>query len=319
MPLPYYDRYFNYCSLQKNLDFKTVKSYKIDLGQFDAFLTSNNLPLSRLTVERYIEQLSARQKPATIKRKFASLRAYFRFLSYEDLLEPNPMEKVRLRLRQEIMLPRTIEKPTLEALFTAAYQELNESRTPKAKFCALRNAAVLELLFASGARVSELCHIKTGELNLKERRVRIMGKGAREREIYLSSPQVIQTLALYAQQRAQLAPECPYFFVNRDGRRFSEQSVRFLISRYEKAAGAAKHCTPHMFRHSFATYLWANCGDIYAVKNILGHSSIKTTERYVNASYTHQIKVLSASHPRLDLNVDNAPKGREATCQNEAE
>lgn len=308
MSLPYCERYFNYCSLQKNLDFKTVKAYKIDLKQFEDFLSANGLQLSRSSIELYIEKLSTTQKPASVKRKFASLRAYLRFLSYADLLETNPIEKVKLHLRQEIMLPRTIEKCALEAIFTEAYQELNSCRTPKARFYALRNVAVLELLFASGVRVSELCHLTTDALNLKEKHMRIMGKGARERKIYISSPQVIELLTLYERQRSGLKVQCPYFFINRDGKRFSEQSVRFLIQRYEKAVGSDKHYTPHMFRHSFATYLWDNCGDIYAVKNILGHSSVRTTERYVHASYAHQIEVLTAAHPRMNLKIDGEAK-----------
>ena len=93
----------------------------------------------------------------------------------------------------------------------------------------------------------------------------------------------------------------PFFFLNRDGNRLSEQSVRRIINRYADLSNQPGHYTPHMFRHSFATYLWVACGDVYEVKEILGHSSIKTTERYVHASFERQKKVLSSMHPRATL------------------
>ena len=103
------------------------------------------------------------------------------------------------------------------------------------------------------------------------------------------------------QVRVPRVADEPFFFLNRDGNRLSEQSVRRIINRYTDLSNQPGHYTPHMFRHSFATYLWDACGDVYEVKEILGHSSIKTTERYVHASFERQKKVLSAMHPRATL------------------
>ena len=165
----------------------------------------------------------------------------------------------------------------------------------------IRNIAVLELLFASGIRVSELCTITCDNLNLDSQVVLIRGKGSKERKIYLASAPVVRALKEYLQVRVPRIADEPFFFLNRDGNRLSEQSVRRIINRYTDLSNQPGHYTPHMFRHSFATYLWDACGDVYEVKEILGHSSIKTTERYVHASFERQKKVLSSMHPRATL------------------
>ena len=138
-------------------------------------------------------------------------------------------------------------------------------------------------------------------MNLDSQVVLIRGKGNKERKIYIASLPVINSLKEYTLIRQPRCPSETFFFLNRDGRRLSEQSVRRIINRYTQLAQQPGHYTPHMFRHSFATYLWDACGDVYEVKEILGHSSIKTTERYVHASFERQKRVLSSMHPRATL------------------
>ena len=303
MSMEYLEQYFRYCALQKKLDAKTLKAYRIDLEQLAAYLQANGLSTNRAALEQYVEQLSARCKPAKVKRKYASIRAYVHYLVYEELLDRSPVEKVRLQLRQEVVLPRLIEKDALTGILDAAYEALEASAGEHQRFFCLRDAAVLELLFACGARVSELCHLRASTLDLERQVVRIMGKGGRERWVYLCSPQVLDVLGRYRSACQARYPGAVWFFVNRDGKRLSEQSVRRIIARCASAAQIGGRYTPHMFRHSFATYLWDNCGDIYEVKNILGHSSIKTTERYVHASLQRQKMVLTTAHPRQYLTV----------------
>lgn len=307
MSMEYLEQYFRYCALQKKLDAKTIKAYRIDLEQLAAYLQANGLSINRAALEEYVEHLSAHCKPATVKRKYAAIRAYFRYLVYEEVLDRSPLEKVRLQLRQEVALPRLIEKDALTGILDAAYQALEASTGEHQRFFCLRDAAVLELLFACGARVSELCHLRSTTLDLERQVVRIMGKGGRERWVYLCSPQVLEVLGRYRSACHARYPGAVWFFVNRDGRRLSEQSVRRIIARCAGAAQVSGRYTPHMFRHSFATYLWDNCGDIYEVKNILGHSSIKTTERYVHASLQRQKMVLTTAHPRQYLTVHTTP------------
>ena len=294
------EAYFAYCRFQKNLNEKTLKAYRTDLKQFAGWL-GGTAPVQRAHIEGYIEFLLKRYKAATAKRKIAAVKAYYRYLVYQDVLQHSPFENVQLRIRQETRLPRTIERQALRGMFEAAYAQLAKTPACPPRAAAARDVAVLELLFASGMRVSELCTITCDSLDLENRVVRIQGKGSRERLIYLASPQVVQALERYAALRAGLGADQPYFFLNRSNRRLSEQSVRGIVNRCAKLAAQPGHYTPHMFRHSFATYLWDQCGDVYQVKEILGHSSIKTTERYVHASFERQKRVLSAMHPRGSL------------------
>ena len=284
MKLPVLDAYFAYCRFQKNLDPKTLKAYKIDLTQFLEW-SQSRIEVSRTEMEQYIEMLVQRYKITTVKRKVAAIKAFYRYLVYEEQMQHSPFEKIQLRFRQELLLPRTIDPGTLSKIFAAAYQAREYATTTTGKKIATRDVAVLELLFASGVRVSELCTITCDTLDLHTRVVLIHGKGNKERQIYLASPQVLAALTTYSKDRKLLESEEPFFFLNRDGRRLSEQSVRRIINKYSRLAEQSGHYTPHMFRHSFATYLWDQCGDVYEVKEILGHSSIKTTERYVHASF----------------------------------
>lgn len=302
MKMPVLDAYFAYCRFQKNLDPKTLKAYKIDLTQFLEW-SQSRIEVSRTEMEQYIEMLVQRYKITTVKRKVAAIKAFYRYLVYEEQMQHSPFEKIQLRFRQELLLPRTIDPGTLSKIFVAAYQAREYATTTTGKKIATRDVAVLELLFASGVRVSELCTITCDTLDLHTRVVLIHGKGNKERQIYLASPQVLAALTTYSKDRKLLESEEPFFFLNRDGRRLSEQSVRRIINKYSRLAEQSGHYTPHMFRHSFATYLWDQCGDVYEVKEILGHSSIKTTERYVHASFERQKRLLSAKHPRKFLKI----------------
>ena len=294
--------YFTYCKFQKNLDEKTLKAYRIDLQQFTLWAKSKH-SIGRAEMEEYIEKMVSQYKISTVKRKIAAVKAYYNYLIYEELVEHSPFEKIQLHLRQELLLPRTIDRKALKAIFDAAYLELRTAESTSSHNKALRNTAVLELLFATGIRVSELCSITLDQLDLYTQVVRIRGKGSKERQIYLSSPQVVDILKCYEGVRESVQSDVIYFFLNRDGNRLSEQSVRRIINHYAEMAAQTGHYTPHMFRHSFATYLWDACGDVYEVKEILGHSSIKTTERYVHASFERQKRVLSSMHPRDSLKI----------------
>ncbi|MDO5603400.1 MAG: tyrosine-type recombinase/integrase [Oscillospiraceae bacterium] len=297
------DSYFLYCRLQKNLDAKTLKAYQIDLRQFEDYLAERNNDPCREVIEKYIELLVTRYKISTVRRKCAAIKAYYHYLMYQEIITENPFSKIEIRLHQENLLPRTIEPHVLELLFDAAYKTLSAAPNQARFFSSLRDVAVLELLFACGVRVSELCHLSCEQVDLVERTVLVMGKGDKERLLYLSSLPVLRVLHDYIILRRKYWPAAAFFFVNRDGNRLTEQSVRLIINKYAALAGQNGHYTPHMFRHSFATYLWDNCGDIYAVKNILGHSCIQTTERYVHAGLQRQKTVLDAFHPRDKLKV----------------
>ena len=296
-------QYLDYCKFQKKLNVKTVKAYRIDITQFlqiiekmDGCLTKNNL-------SQYATYLHKTYKAKTIKRKIACIRAFFHWMEYEEILLENPFSKINLKFHEPKTLPQTITLDTIGTLLQAAYQELmvNE-KSHKYRIC-LRDIAVLELLFASGMRVSELCSLREEDINLTNGQIRIWGKGAKERMITIPISDVLLALHSYKDAYSQEIDSTGYLFINRIDNKLSEQSVRIIIKNYAEKANIQRHLTPHMFRHSFATLLLEEDVDIRYIQQILGHSSITTTQIYTHVSTKKQSDILSLKHPRNRLNI----------------
>jgi integrase/recombinase XerD len=286
-----------YCKDQKKLDEKTLKAYKIDITHFNSFLKSKKL--SAAVIEEYIRSISKTKKVSTIKRKCASLKALCNYLEYKNMLRKNPFSKVHLKFQEETLLPRVFSMDILERILTAAHKQPSKTTiTAYESFTHSRNAAILELLFATGLRVSELCNLLNDNFDIQNHQMLIMGKGSKERILFISNTEVFETLFQYKEKRLTFDHGCPYFFINRQGNRLSEQSVRYIIRQTLVQAGISQHITPHMFRHTFATSLLEEGVDCRYIQRILGHSSIKTTERYTYVSLKMQKAVLIEKHPR---------------------
>lgn len=246
-------QYLKTCEFQKNLDAKTVKAYRIDLRQFTEYLTEQNAEIDRETVKSYIMYLNQRYKPRSVKRKIASLKALCTYLEDEELLEVNPFARLKIKLQEPFILPRTIPLRVIERMLAAAYHELRCGEPEQTRRKALRNAAVMELLFATGMRVSELCGLNTDDVDLVDGTVRIFGKGAKERILQITNVEVLSVLRSYTQVFKPI--ERGAFFLNQRKTRLSEQSVRLMLRKYADQIGTPLHITPHMYRHSFATLL----------------------------------------------------------------
>ena len=162
----------------------------------------------------------------------------------------------------------------------------------------LRDIAVLELLFATGMRVSELCSIAADSIDLSSGEIRIYGKGAKERIIQIGNPDVRTAVERYYEAFSNQIQETGWLFVNRLGNQLSDQSVRNMINSYVVQAGLEQHITPHMFRHSFATLLLEEDVDIRYIQQLLGHSSITTTQIYTHVTSKKQRDILTEKHPR---------------------
>ncbi len=181
------------CEYQKGLDRKTLKAYRIDLAQFALFLAQGRLSLDREGVAAYIVNLHQGYKPRSIRRKVASVKAFCGYLEYEALLAENPFTKLRLKLESPLILPRTIPLSDIEGVLVAAYRTKKETSGN----IPLRDVAVLELLFATGIRVSELCALCPDDVRLSEGEIKIYGKGAKERFVQVANPSVLQALQEY--------------------------------------------------------------------------------------------------------------------------
>jgi integrase/recombinase XerD len=163
---------------------------------------------------------------------------------------------------------------------------------------------MLELLFVTGLRVSELCSLNADYINLGNGSILIMGKGAKERVLQIGNPEVLSILRRYAEENAVRIRETGCFFINRLSSRISEQSVRFLIKRLCSKANVEQNITPHMFRHSFATLLLEEDVDIRYIQRMLGHSSILTTQIYTQVTVEKQRQILATKHPRNKIIVN---------------
>lgn len=291
-------RYLLDCQYQKGLDPKTIKAYRIDLTQFSALMGQRNLELTREGIMEYIADLHQQYKPKTIRRKVASIKAFCGYLEYEALIKENPFSRLRIKLSAPLILPRTIPLSVIGAILTAAYQTKESAKTSEQRDAVLRDIAVLELLFATGVRVSELCALQYGDVRLDEGEIKIYGKGAKERFVQIANPDVLEALHSYQRVYKDIMAQTGTFFVNRLRRPLSDQSARSIVNKYSKLAGVEAHITPHMFRHSFATLLLEEGVDIRYIQRLLGHSSIVTTQIYTHVAGKKQRDILSEKHPR---------------------
>lgn len=296
--------YLEYCQYQKKLNEKTLKAYRIDTAQFQEFIDHTEYDSIKDLLSSYVTYLHKEYKPKTVKRKIASIKAFFTWMEYEETIKENPFSKINLRFHEPKVLPKTISFDVIEHLLKTAYKEMeNTNVTAYQKQIYLRNVAVLELLFASGMRVSELCSLKTDDINLVSGEIRIWGKGAKERIITITNPEVLKIIREYRSTFHGQTDSIEYLFINREKKRLSEQSVRIIINKYTQKANIRKHLTPHMFRHSFATLLLEEDVDIRYIQQILGHSSITTTQIYTHVSTKKQNDILSTKHPRNHMYV----------------
>ena len=299
--------YLNFCQYQKRLDTKTVKSYRIDLYQF---LSSTNITrsyqLSSNLLEIYIMSLHQTYKPKTAKRKIASLKAFFHYMEYKGYIETNPFNRIQIKFREPVILPKTIPLNIIEQLLATMYKQQTIVSTPYQKKTLLRDTAVVELLFATGMRISELCNLKAKNVSLHEKNILIYGKGSKERLIQIANQSVYEILLKYYEIYQQEITNCGYFFIGHACTPLSDQCVRRMLRKYCSLAGVDLHITPHMFRHTFATSLLEADVDIRYIQEMLGHSSIHITEIYTHVSKAKQRDILERRHPRKRMLIQES-------------
>lgn len=296
------EEYLKYCQYQKRLDAKTLKAYRIDLAQFikqvPVISVAEIMPAN---LEDFIAALHQMYKPKTVKRKIASLKAFFRYLEYREIIELNPFNRVRIKFREPVILPKTIPLHTVEVFLRTIYKQRLNATTEYQRKNALRDVAVIELLFATGIRISELCSLQVTDVNLIEHTILIYGKGSKERKIQIGNEDVVGVLREYQCEFRLQIEKCKHFFANQNGSALSDQSIRRMISKYASLATIEMHITPHMFRHTFATSLLEADVDIRYIQEMLGHSSINITEIYTHVAMAKQKDILTTKHPRKDF------------------
>ena len=292
--------FLGYCQNRKSLNVKTINAYSIDLKQF-ALHAQNEF--NKEVLCNYLVFLHSTYKPKTVKRKIATLKALTHYLMIEDIIDTNPFSKIETAFREPILLPKSIPISIIKDILAAAYTAFSSASSEYSKKTAARDIAVLELLFATGARVSEICSLKSTSISLTDYIIKFYGKGSKERIIQIENVNVRSAVDNYRKMFEEEINSTGYFFVNRLHKRLTEQSVRAMINKYAAIANSGMHITPHMFRHSFATLLLEEDVDIRYIQRLLGHSSITTTQIYTHVAMSKQKEILSTKHPRNKINI----------------
>lgn len=293
------ENYLEFCKYQKRLDFKTIAAYKTDLKQFKEYTSVRFIDdITPEILEAFLFLLNQKYKPKSAKRKIASVKSFLHYLEYKNMIKTNPINKVQTKFREPITLPKVIPLHTIETFLSAMYEQHALAKSSFQKKSALRDIAVIELLFSTGMRISEVCSLKPSDTNLSDQNILIHGKGSKERMIQLGNENIVAILTEYKDEFHAEIEKCGYFFINRLNKRLSEQSVREMIDKYTAIAEIDMRITPHMFRHSFATYLLEADVDIRYIQEMLGHSSINTTEIYTHVAMSKQKDILTNKHPR---------------------
>ena len=281
--------YLDYCKTHKRLSSHTIRAYKNDLMQFYNSDYDN--------VESYIEHLTQSNiKTNTLRRKIACMKVFYNYLKYQNIIEENPFNQLRFQFRIEKILPKTIPHDILKSIFIYLEQKVIVSKTDYQKQKAERNLLIISLLLSTGIRISELCHIHLKDINLSNKTLHIIGKGKKERILFLGDQKTFNLLETYINKTRNESND--FLFPGKHSPKpLSEQSVRLILKRIVEQNSLSKTITPHMFRHSFATMLLDSDVDIRYIQQILGHSSISITQIYTHVSHSKQREILSSFNP----------------------
>lgn len=278
---------------EKQLSPDTIKAYRIDLQQFVNF--TEGVWADKDVLNQYIKYLNQHFAPRSVKRKLASVRAFYHEMEISGEIKENPFDKLHIRIHSPQQLPRIIPEQIVQALLQSAYDAYAQGDRE-----VLRDILVLELLFSTGLRVSELCALSQETFLLSDSGLRLLvkGKGRKERIIQITTPELLQLVRTYCDAFSKEIQEQGAILFNRRGHPLSPQPVRRIINKYLNRIGASNHITPHMFRHTFATSLLEAGMDIRYIQSLLGHSSISTTQIYTHVTAQQQTMLLAEKHPR---------------------
>lgn len=277
--------------VRRGLSRKTLAAYATDLGQFAVDAPPPG-DVGRKDVQAFITGLWGRGlTPASVKRKAASLSAFFEYYMDTGAIDSSPVSRRDISVRRDVLLPRALSQGAMELLLRSLYEDQRRARGAR-RAKATRWVALVEMMFATGARISEVLDIRTGDLDLLDGTVRIFGKGRKERVVSLTR----STLAAVKAYAEGLGSDVLF--------PFQYSVVLHKFHKLSKTLGFK--VTPHMVRHTVATLLLEEGVDIRFIQKLLGHSSIGVTERYTHVSSGAQRKVLAAKHPRTRMSLGGA-------------
>lgn len=297
------DSFLRYLDSERNVAANTVKSYSIDLREFCKYLSPEPAiddaektdkteiepgDVAPDMIRDYLDHLFLDKgfERSTIERKVATLRSFFSYLHKRDMIHGNPMIGISY-LKKEKKLPRFLSDEQIDKILEFTLES----------FLDYRDRALLELFYSSGARVSELAGATLNHLDLAGRRLKVTGKGSVDRIVFITES-ACAAIAKYLEERRRLfSDKNKSIFINNNGEGLTVRGIFYIVNKRAQAAGFVDHVTPHTFRHSFATELMNEGADIRAVQEMLGHSSLSTTQIYTHTSTKRIREIYSRCHP----------------------
>jgi integrase/recombinase XerC len=284
----YIDRFCDSLKAEKDVSVHTLKAYTNDLKEFLSYADTLISDITHLDIRGFLASLHHKKlKKSSISRKLATIRSFFRYLHREGIVKKNPAKMVASP-RMQKTLPRFL---TVDEAFS-----LMNAPTGDDAFQAERDRAILELLYSSGLRVSELTSLDINDFNIKESLLRVKGKGKKERIVPIGS-KAVDALRNYLPERILIKKKSVSLFLNKRGGRLTQRSVRRIVDKYSRMIALKGNLSPHALRHTFATHLLHGGADLRSIQELLGHSSLSTTQKYTHVDVAHLIEVYDKAHP----------------------
>ena len=286
-------KFLDYLELERKFSANTVWNYEIDLKEFVDFIVSKDLnEIEIKDIRRYLEYLNEQKyHVSSISRKVSSLKSFFKYLKAEKMIDNNPMALIS-NPKKEKKLPVFLNYQDLDKLLNTP--DLNTG-------VGQRDALILEMLYSTGIRVSELANLKLKDINFGEHKILILGKGNKERYVYYGT-KCQKLLDKYLSDGRTMYPASAYLFSNKHGNKLNERMIRMIVDECGRKAKLNVHVTPHVLRHTYATHMLNEGADLKSVGDLLGHENLSTTQIYTHVSNERLRKVYLSSHPRAKKN-----------------
>lgn len=281
-----------YLDTERNVSPHTLAAYRLDLEQLEEFVARETGgaagigDVDHLLLRRYLALLGKRAKKSSVGRKLAAIRSFFRFLVRRGVVAKNPAELISTP-KKENRLPFHLDIDQVTTLVEAPEDDDKH---------ALRDRAILEMLYSCGLRVSELTGLAIGDLDLAGGMVRVLGKGGKERIVPVGS-RAIEAIRVYLEGRGELTGSGP-LFLNTRGQRINRRSVSRIVDVHVLRIAAFKRISPHILRHTFATHMLEGGADLRAIQELLGHASLSTTQKYTHVGIDRLMEVYDKAHPK---------------------
>jgi len=285
--------FLSYLKNEKGCSDHTLRAYKGDIKGFLEFIEKNPLTADLSDIRSYISYLSTQKlQKSSISRILSSIRSFYRFLHKEGYVQKNPA-----RLVASPKVPKKLPAfLTVDDVFNLVEAPERTSEEESQELTKTRDRAILEILYGSGIRVSELVGLNIEDINLKEGVMRVKGKGKKERLVPIGR-KAIEALKSYLSYRIAKAKDSQALFINHSGKRLTARSVHRIVVKHARKTGINSRIGPHTLRHTFATHLLQAGADLRVIQELLGHSSLSTTQRYTHIDAAHLIEIYDKAHP----------------------